>query len=225
MPGFNEGVAAKDKSTVKKSSKGSSYHHGDLKNELVRAGRQILVSRGIEHLSLREVARQAGVSHAAPYRHFTDKESLIAAIAEEGYDGLNNALRSELSPEKGAEAELTDLAAAYLRYACTEADHMKVMFGSFIADFTDHKSLAEAANQSMAFVLQSLSRLKKENKLEIRDLNSAALAAWSVVHGMAMLRVEQRIGLHKKSKKELENLGRQMVRYVIHGFRPQTEAI
>ena len=62
-----------------------SYHHGDLKNALIKAGADILSNEGVSALSLRKVARKAGVSHAAPYAHFTDKQALIAAISTEGY--------------------------------------------------------------------------------------------------------------------------------------------
>ena len=71
----------------------SNYHHGDLKNALIQAGVKILSKEGISGLSLRKVARQAGVSHAAPYAHFADKQALIAAISTEGYKQLYTRLK------------------------------------------------------------------------------------------------------------------------------------
>ncbi len=72
----------------KKISAKRGYHHGDLRAALLEAAREVLAKEGVEALTLREVARRAGVTHAAPYRHFADKEALLAAVATEGFAAL-----------------------------------------------------------------------------------------------------------------------------------------
>ena len=74
-----------------------NYHHGDLKNALIKAGIEILSKEGVSGLSLRKAARQAGVSHAAPYAHFADKQTLIAAIASDGHSKINERLEAALA--------------------------------------------------------------------------------------------------------------------------------
>src|SRR5260370_31479327 len=94
-----------------------SYHHGDLRNALIQAGLEMLSESGAAALDLRKVARRAGVSHAAPYRHFADRQALIAAINEEGIHRLAGRIRSTLREAPGDAVEQLDaLARAYLPF-------------------------------------------------------------------------------------------------------------
>ena len=101
----------------------TTYHHGDLKNALIQAGVEILAEEGLGGLSLRKVAKQAGVSHAAPYSHFKDKQALIAAISTEGFKQLHTKIRAVLKKHQ-AEPEilLVETAWAYLQFALNEPD-------------------------------------------------------------------------------------------------------
>ena len=94
------------------------YHHGDLKNALIKAGVEILVKEGVSGLSLRKVAQRAGVSHSAPYSHFTDKQSLIAAISTEGFTQLYTELEAAISPyPKHPKKQLLEGVRAFVRFA------------------------------------------------------------------------------------------------------------
>ena len=84
------------KTPKKAPSKTREYHHGDLRNALIQAGLAILAEEGTHALSLRAAARRSGVSHAAPYRHFADKEALLAAIAEQGFNTLAASVRAAI---------------------------------------------------------------------------------------------------------------------------------
>ena len=96
--------------------KPKSYHHGDLRNALIQAGLELLAEGGVQELDLRKVARRAGVSHAAPYRHFADKQALIAAINEEGFHLLAERIRSTLREVSDEPFEqLLGVALAYVR--------------------------------------------------------------------------------------------------------------
>jgi len=105
------------------------YHHGDLKNALIAAGIDVLAKEGVHGLSLRKVAQRAGVSHAAPYAHYTDKQALIAAISTEGYRRLYETLRGV--GERYHDDPLRQLvegAWAYVQFALQEPDHFKLTF-------------------------------------------------------------------------------------------------
>src|SRR5690606_40336723 len=110
-----------------------TYHHGDLKNALIKAGVEILAKEGIGKLSLRKVALKAGVSHTGPYSHFADKQALIAAISTEGFQRLSKALDSTSkahpnSPKK----QLFESAQVYTKFALKKEDIFKIMFSSVL---------------------------------------------------------------------------------------------
>src|SRR6476659_4036663 len=94
------------------------YHHGDLRNALIQAGQAILAAEGAAGLDLRKVARAAGVSHAAPYRHFADKQALLAAIAEEGFYQLTEGMDAAIGQAPASAADqLEQLAHVYVQFA------------------------------------------------------------------------------------------------------------
>src|SRR5690606_18832847 len=106
-----------------------TYHHGDLKNALIKAGVEILAKEGIGKLSLRKVALKAGVSHTAPYSHFSDKQSLIAAISTEGFQRLSKALDSAIKAHaNNPKKQLIESAQAYVKFALANKDIFKIMF-------------------------------------------------------------------------------------------------
>src|SRR5215472_6702206 len=106
-----------------------AYHHGDLRHALIQAGLELLAEGGARELDLRKVARRAGVSHAAPYRHFADKQALIAAITEEGFRLLAKQIQVTLSevPEEPFE-QLLGIARAYVHFAKAHPWLMREMF-------------------------------------------------------------------------------------------------
>ena len=110
-----------------------NYHHGDLKNALIQAGWEILAREGVGGLSLRKVAQQAGVSHAAPYAHFVDKQALIAAISTDGFYRLYERL-SEVAGKYSAQPreQFIETAWAYLQFAQTYPDRFKLMFSGIL---------------------------------------------------------------------------------------------
>ncbi len=111
----------------------TTYHHGDLKNALIQAGIEILSREGLSEFSLRKVARQAGVSHAAPYAHFADKQALIAAISTAGYEKLYRRIEAVL--EKYPDDPLKELVEAswsYVSFAFEEPDHFRITFSRVI---------------------------------------------------------------------------------------------
>ena len=110
-----------------------NYHHGDLKNALIKAGIQILSKEGLSGLSLRRVAKKAGVSHTAPYAHFADKQALIAAISTEGYHQLYEQLTTTVETNHGNPQNLlVEVGWAYVQFALKDPELFKVMFSGVI---------------------------------------------------------------------------------------------
>src|SRR6187200_1330480 len=111
----------------------TAYHHGDLKNALIKAGVEILAKEGFEGLSLRKVAQRVGVSHNAPYSHFPDKQSLIAAISTEGFKQLYDELDKAISKHpEDPKRQLQDGTWAYVQFALDHTDIFKIMFSGIL---------------------------------------------------------------------------------------------
>jgi AcrR family transcriptional regulator len=157
-------------------SKGT-YHHGDLKAVILAKAASLVAERGADGISLRELAREAGVSHAAPAHHFTDRRGLFTALAAEGWRKLADALAD-------ARPAFIDAALAYVRFALDHPGHYAVMLDSSLVDPDDPELLAaqNAAGDELAHGVRTL----KDPRAKA-DPQSAALAAWSLVHGFSML--------------------------------------
>lgn len=150
----------------------STYHHGGLPAALLSSASRILEKEGISGLSLREAARRAGVSHSAPYRHFPDREALLAALAAQGFSMLGKALKGSAGREMGA---------AYVRFALAHPQRFRLMFGGSLP-IHDYPELREAASAAHETLVASF-----RNQSEIRQPELAAAAAWSLVHGLSHL--------------------------------------
>jgi AcrR family transcriptional regulator len=148
----------------------STYHHGDLRAAILRAAGEVLEREGVATLSVREAARRAGVSHNAPYRHFPDRDSLLAALAAEGFAWLGKSLESRFGREMGE---------AYVHFALENPQRYRLMFGGLLR-VEAHPELRESARAAYA-------ALEKAFAGQGVDPDKAAAAAWSLVHGFATL--------------------------------------
>ncbi len=165
------------------SARKRGYHHGDLPSALVRMAGKMLEKEGVEALRLREVARRAGVSHNAPYRHFAQREALLAALAAEGFAWLGAAQR------KAAEAGgLRGMGEAYVDFALAHPQRFRLMFGGQIS-IARHARLREVALRAFEGLAGSLA----SRAPEARGVRDASVAAWSLVHGLALLLMGERI--------------------------------
>ena len=154
-----------------------TYHHGDLKAVILAKAANLVAERGADGISLRELAREAGVSHAAPAHHFTDRRGLFTALAAQGWRLLSDALAD-------ARPDFVDAALAYVRFALDHPGHYAVMFDRSLVDPGDAE-LKAAQNSAGAELAQGVGTLTDPRAKA--DPQSAALAAWSLVHGFAML--------------------------------------
>src|SRR5580704_14448362 len=129
-------------SPVKRAAPKRSYHHGDLYRVLIATALKLVEESDVSALTLREVARRAGVTHGAPYHHFRNKAALVAALAEEGYRALYTE-QLQAAAKAGADpiARLQAIGLAYVRFAIHHPGHFRVMFRSDPADWGKYPSL------------------------------------------------------------------------------------
>ena len=165
--------------TLSTSKLPQPYHHGDLRSALVGAALELLEEGDIEKLSLRAVARRAGVSAMAPYRHYPDKEALLAAVAQRGFDGLRTALADADSASPPDEALLAQ-GTAYVRYALDNQILFRLMFGP--PRRGDHCDLRASSQTAFSVLMRRV-----EHETRPADVQARALGYWSLVHGLAML--------------------------------------
>lgn len=168
------------------SSKQPSYHHGDLADALLDATVEVLADRGPAQLSLREIARVAGVSHGAPAHHFGDKAGLLTAVATRGHRLLARMLNASQSSEQTAEQNLLAAGQAYIRFAVAKPAHFAIMFQSdqINPDDPDFQAAGEISRGILQSCVRELLPLKS---LEGRNPNAILIALWSQVHGFASL--------------------------------------
>jgi AcrR family transcriptional regulator len=165
-----------------------SYHHGDLKSALVDHAIQILRREGLGGLTLRGVAKAAGVSVAAPYRHFQDRRELVAAVAERGFEMLQESMMAEM--QHGGREGLRGVAAAYVRFAHEHAAEYRVMFGPEVAETKDLPGLRETARSVLGFVATGIGQLQQAGMIGPGDPHLMAVVTWAQLHGLAMLSLD-----------------------------------
>ena len=170
------------------------YHHGDLRNALIHAGQALLAAGGSAALDLRKVARAAGVSHAAPYRHFADKQALLAAIAEEGFHQLTARMDAALAQAPGTAADqLEQLAHSYVQFAINQPAHMREMFSGLTVERAAYPELHAAAKQAFGRVVQVVERGQAQREIGLGDPANLAMVTWAQIHGIAMLLIEDQL--------------------------------
>ena len=168
-----------------------AYPHGDLRRALLDEALALAAERGPDALTVREAARRAGVTEAAPYRHFRSKEALVAALAEEGFGALLEQVRLALTraPQRSL-PRLTALGVAYLRFAHGHPAHFRVMFGRDLARSHGFRGVGNLAQACFAVLIGEVSRAQRSGDVPGRDPRPPALALWSALHGLASLRAD-----------------------------------
>jgi AcrR family transcriptional regulator len=171
-----------------------NYHHGDLKNALIHAGIEILSKEGVGGLSLRKVAKRAGVSHSAPYSHFPDKQSLIAAISTEGFKQLYNELDAAISSHAGdPKRALQEGAWAYVQFAINHTDTFKIMFSGVLEKEREYPAFVEISHRSFERVVDVVQACQDIGILRSTPPEIMAVAVWGQVHGIISLMLEGQI--------------------------------
>jgi len=173
------------------SNPASSYHHGNLRRVLLDTALSLIVERGNYSFTMRELARKAQVTHNAPYRHFSDKDVLLAALAEEGFQAMTRALMEACGETCGSDpAEwLKCLGQAVVRFALKNPSHYRLMFGDVLGEGRrDFSELAKASEGTFTLLVQAITVCKEAGLLrEGPSINELAIGAWALVHGLSSL--------------------------------------
>ena len=169
----------------------AQYHHGDLKNALIEAGIEILSKEGLGALSLRSVARKAGVSHAAPYAHFTDKQALIAAISTEGYKKLYERVeRAAARNSEDPQRLFVETCWAYVSFAFDEPDHFKITLSGVVEKERDYPAFVEIAQKNNGLLLEIVATCQAAGILGPGPADLMAVSVLGLIHGFATLILE-----------------------------------
>ena len=167
------------------------YHHGNLRESLLEAAVHLIAEVGPSGFNLREVARRAGVSHNAPYRHFRDKAQLMATVAAEGFRELNAAMVEGALTESTPVGKLKRAGYAYVAFALRRPEHFAAMFDT--TDSALDSGCREAGTVAFATLVEIVELCQREGQLPEGGAEYRALMAWSLVHGIAKLAVARRL--------------------------------
>ncbi len=170
------------------------YHHGDLENALIQAGVEILSKEGVEGLSLRKVAKRVGVSYAAPYAHFKDRQALIAAISTEGFKQLYAALDTAISRHAtDPKQQLVEGVCAYVQFAMDNTAIFKVMFSGVLEKEKDYPAFVEISHKTFERVVDIVRACQEAGILSSTSPELMAVSIWGQVHGVISLALEGQI--------------------------------
>jgi AcrR family transcriptional regulator len=177
----------------KSAARRGAYHHGDLKRALTEAALALVAEKGPKGFTLTEAARRAGVSAAAPYRHFADKAQLLAAVAEEGFVQLHEALSAAGAAAPDPKNRVIELGRAYVGWAVTHPDYYQSMFGAETVK-RDHPDLVAAGGRAFGNLVDAITSCLESGVLAGQDPLKIAGPMWSLVHGVASLAIGGDLG-------------------------------
>ena len=193
------------------------YHHGDLRRALVEEAVRTIHTAGVEHLTLRGIGEKLGVSRTALYRHFSDKQALLAGVGREGFRMLRLAL-TEAWEEHGKGREGFDaMGSAYVQFAVAHPSHYRVMFGRFLESCSKDAEFIQEATAAFQVLVDSLVEQQRSGLIRRDDPVLLARFIWSVVHGISMLVIDGQL-------RGLDERGDALNRYAIERMRAAIEA-
>ena len=167
-----------------------SYHHGNLQEALVSAALALAREGGAAAVSLRAVSQRAGVSRAAPYHHFRDKEALLAAVAATGFDLLTAEIERSIAGLADPWLALRTMGRTYVQFTLRERELVRMMFGENFSDKSEYPELLAAGRRSFGLLLSVVTRCLAEPDARPLAPLPAAMTCWSTVHGLSMLRAD-----------------------------------
>lgn len=193
--------------------KNFKYHHGHLREALLLAAVDILQTQGIDGLSLRALAKATGVSQAAPYAHFEDKDALLAAIAEIGFQRLAMQMVEDAIGSYTVHERIEKLITSYIRFASDNRPLFNLMFGRELSDLKKYPTLAMTAGKSYSLISSALSGRQGDAE-ETRFLT---VSIWSLCQGLTTLIIEGRLDIAQFNTASVDEFVKKTVRL----FAPQ----
>jgi AcrR family transcriptional regulator len=181
------------------------YHHGNLRSALLEAARALALEQPIDSIMLREVARRAGVSHAAPYHHFADKRALLKALALEAFKELLHLSQAQNQPDP--KARLHHIGLVYVQFALAHPTEFGFMFRKSLCEPKGvYDELTEVANRCFEVLLKTVAAINASKGIEVQDLQAQGLVCWSAIHGLASLLVEAPVLPEPPTPAQIEGL-------------------
>lgn len=165
----------------------NAYHHGHLRQALVDQAVATIRDKGVEALTLRDAATRLRVSRTALYRHFADKQALLAAVATEGFRTFRQALADAWNGTGHTRAGFVAMGEAYIRFALANSAHYRVMFGGHVAREACDAELMAESDAAFRVLLDALVELQQAGRVRHDDAAELAVFVWASVHGAAML--------------------------------------
>ena len=198
------------------------YHHGRLRQALLDAALEIVAERGPSALSIRETASRAGVSHAAPKRHFATITELYCAVAEDGYRRLREHLVKRVTEHPGASPlqAFAILGVAYVEFATANAGLFRAMFHSEVTDRGASHPLEQAAGAAFEVLVGANKRCQDAGEIRAGLARELALGAWAMVHGLAILALDRQLANRGFSSDDPMALAREVTQQLYLGLRP-----
>jgi len=186
------------------------YHHANLHKTLLDAAVTLIGEVGPRAFTLREVARRAGVSHNAPYRHFASKDELLAEVAAEGFDRLTISMRKKMARANSPREQLQECGCGYVAFALRWPQHFLVMFDLPQAQLGHEKHQA-AGQIAFAVLEECVAAAQDSGDLPVGDLLPLAWLAWSLVHGIAKLAISGNLPFNARSAIEFTRTASQSI--------------
>jgi AcrR family transcriptional regulator len=175
---------------------GRPYHHGKLKQALVDAAIALVAEVGTHGFTLREVARRAGVSHNAPYRHFRDRSEVLAVVALQGFQRLTASMKRSAAQGSDPGEQLRFCGRGYVNFALRWPEHFVIMF-DLPSNSGANPEYQAAGQEAFDTLLGHIVQCQESGILPAGDPQPLALAAWSVVHGIAKLAISRQLPLNR----------------------------
>jgi AcrR family transcriptional regulator len=201
-----------------------TYHHGDLRNALVKAAVELVEGSSPEELTLREVSRRVGVNHRAAYRHFKDKTGLLAAVAEDGYRDLLAAMEGALTalPSKAKSGDrLMALAVAYVTFAIDQPARYRIMFGRRLNEDGRFNELEDLVARAYGLLAGELRAGQVAGHFVEHPVRELVFGFWSLTHGFASLAIVRRL---KVKRVLLDSWSREVFGPFISGLAKEVSA-
>jgi AcrR family transcriptional regulator len=209
--------------SVGKTVVSREYHHGDLRRAVLKAAFREVAKKGVRGLTLREVARKIGVTHAAPYHHFKDRDALLDAMAEEAFAELDRAMRESKEGLTDPSARLLALGRTYVDFARKRPERVEVMFRR--ADAKQAASDGQVGHPSFLHLVDAIAGCQAAAIAPAGDPFDIALSAWCVVHGFAMLWIEGPLASMPPYAERFEALRERMLSDFVAGLAAQAREL
>ncbi len=182
--------------TSAETKKRETYHHGDLRSQLIEATRQLVEEKGPDNFSVSEACRRAGVSTAAPYKHFKDKTEMLREVAAAGMIRQSEQMMAELgSLPDGSRARIVALGRVYIRFAITEPGVFRLMF-TWSGETKEDEALEALGDSKFEVVQLEVAKCHGRNEIEETDRQKAFML-WSFVHGLSFLTIDGKLAEDK----------------------------